>query len=75
MKEEGYSIGSMIAAYFITFFTTVPVFLAGYFYFEVDFVSLIVICSLEMTILGPWFYRVASLVWLWVETELERNLR
>ena len=74
-KEEGYSIGSMIAAYFITFFAAVPVFLAGYFYFEVDVLALIMICSIEMVVLGPWFYRLASLVWLWIETDLDRKLR
>ena len=74
LKEEGYAIGSMIAAYFISFFAAVPVFLVGHFYFEVDVVPLIVVCCIEMTVLGPLFYRIATLLWLWVETALDRKL-
>ncbi len=64
----------MIAAYFISFFASVPVFLAGYFVFEVDLPPLIAICSVEMIILGPLFYRWATLLWLWIETTLQSRL-
>jgi uncharacterized protein (DUF983 family) len=74
IKEEGYFIGTMIAAYFISFFASVPVFLAGYFVFEVDLPPLIAICSVEMIILGPLFYRWATLLWLWIETTLQSRL-
>ena len=73
-KEEGYYIGAMIAAYFISFFTAVPVFLVGYFVYEVDVVTLIAICTVEMIVLGPLFYRFATLLWLWIETVLQTKL-
>lgn len=73
-KEEGYYIGAMIAAYFISFFSAVPVFLAGYFIFEIDVIALIAICTVEMVVLGPLFYRFATILWLWIETVLDSKL-
>jgi uncharacterized protein (DUF983 family) len=74
VKEEGYFIGAMIAAYFFCFFAAVPVFLLGYFVFQADVVMLIVLCSIEMIVLGPLFYRIAAIFWLWLETSLQSKL-
>jgi uncharacterized protein (DUF983 family) len=73
-KEEGYFIGAMIAAYFFSFFTAIPVFLIGYFLLESNLAVLTVICCVLIALLGPLFYRIAVLFWLWLETNLQSKL-
>jgi len=74
MKEEGYFIGAMIASYFLSFFSAVPLFLFGYFVLETDVITLILLSCAQIVLFGPIFYRVSALFWLWLETDLQAKL-
>lgn len=74
LKEEGYYLGSMIAAYFFSCLTVVPVFVIGSFVLHLEIITLIGIGSVQVVILSPLVYRYSTLLWLWIETILNRKL-
>ena len=71
VKEEGYYLGSMIAAYFFASFTVIPVFVIGSFFYHLEISTLIWIGSVQVVILSPILYRFATLLWLWLETRFD----
>jgi uncharacterized protein (DUF983 family) len=74
LKEEGYFLGSMIAAYFFSAFTVIPVFVIGAFVYQLEISVLIWISSIQVILLSPVLYRYATILWLWVETVLNQKL-
>lgn len=72
LKEEGYYLGSMIAAYFLSSFTVIPVFVLGSFVYHLEINTLVWIGCIQVTILSPILYRYATVFWLWLETKLNK---
>ena len=72
LKEEGYYLGSMIGAYFLSAFLVIPVFVIGAFFFHLPVATLVLIGSVEVLVLSPLFYRLATLIWLWAETKFDQ---
>ena len=73
LKEEGYYLGSMIAAYFFSAFSVIPVFVIGAFYFQLEINLLILIGSIQVIVLSPILYRYSTILWLWLETIFTKN--
>ncbi len=73
-KEPGYFLGATVAAYFLSAFTLVPTLAIGLFVLQMDLLPVLLIGGFQLMILHPVLFRLARLVWIFVENRMTHIL-
>jgi uncharacterized protein (DUF983 family) len=74
-REEGFFIGSMIIAYFISTLLTLPILLVSIFKFEMEFPLALLLAAVFMAVTLPIIYRYSKIAWIQIEERLYQSFK
>jgi len=63
-REPGYFLGAMVVSYLLGAFSVVPTLLLGIFVWELQMPAIILIATLQLSILAPLLFRYSRLIWI-----------
>ena len=70
-KEPGYYLGAMVISYVLGAFSMIPSVIALVFWFEVPWVWVVILPSLQVILMNPFLYRWSRLAWLHAESQAD----
>ncbi len=74
-REEGFFIGSMIIAYFLSTMLTLPILLLAIFKFETELPLALLFASIFMAVTLPFIYRYSKIAWIQIEEQLYQSFK
>ena len=74
VRESGYFVGAMMAAYFFGIISVIPTLLIALFALECGLGLSIGIAAAQLTLMQPFLFRYSRIFWIQFETKLSRKL-